>query len=102
MSERRSFTIPAKMAKRSRPSNLRVNISCEASPKQTRKNGNGQIGTGGGRRVSFVSNSVFLTATWIAAICGGIGVGAAFFSPIIGFLLTKETLNQPHLNSAKT
>jgi len=51
--------------------------------------------------VSFVSNSVFLTATWIAAICGGIGVGAAFVSAIVGYRLTEEALTESNLKIAE-
>jgi hypothetical protein len=40
----------------------------------------------------FVSHSVFITATWIAAICGGIGIVAAFVSAIVGYQLTENAL----------
>lgn len=40
----------------------------------------------------FVSHSVFIVATWIAAICGGIGIGAAFISAIVGYQLTENSL----------
>lgn len=41
---------------------------------------------------AFVSHSVFIVATWIAAIFGGVGLAAAFISAIVGYQLTEESL----------
>jgi hypothetical protein len=41
----------------------------------------------------FVSHSAFIVATWVAAVFGGIGIGAAFISAIIGYQLTEEALS---------
>jgi hypothetical protein len=41
----------------------------------------------------FVSHSVFIAATWIAAVFGGIGIGAAFVSAIVGYHLTEDALS---------
>jgi hypothetical protein len=41
----------------------------------------------------WASHSVFIAATWVAAIFGGIGVGAAFISAIVGYQLTEDALS---------
>ena len=48
----------------------------------------------------FVSHSVFIAATWIAAIFGGIGIGAAFVSAIVGYQLTEKTLSDSQIKIA--
>ncbi len=40
----------------------------------------------------WVSHSVFIGATWVAAVFGGIGIGAAFVSAIVGYQLAEESL----------
>jgi len=45
----------------------------------------------------FVSHSVFIVATWVAAIFGGIGIGAAFVSAIVGYQLTENALSDARI-----
>ena len=40
--------------------------------------------------MSLVSPTVFVVATWIAAICGGVGIAAAFISAIVGYQLSEN------------
>jgi hypothetical protein len=49
---------------------------------------------------ALVSQSVFIAATWIAAIFGGIGIGAAFVSAIVGYQLTEEALSDARIKIA--
>ena len=63
----------------------------KSDPEITQKTG--QIVRGGKAMSEFVSHSVFIVATWIAAIFGGIGVGAAFISAIVGYQLTENALS---------
>jgi hypothetical protein len=48
-----------------------------------------------------VSHSVFIAATWVAAIFGGIGIGAAFVSAIVGYQLTEESLAEANRRIAE-
>ena len=65
---------------------------------QRTKNRIGKIGNEG--KVSFVSPTVFIVATWIAAICGGIGIAAAFVSAIVGYQLTETSLQEANVKIA--
>jgi hypothetical protein len=49
----------------------------------------------------FVSHSVFIGATWVAAIFGGIGIGAAFISAIVGYQLSEESLAEANKRIAE-
>ena len=51
--------------------------------------------------MSFVSHSTFLIATWIAAICGGVGIGAAFISAIVGYELGEQATQSANERIAK-
>jgi hypothetical protein len=56
---------------------------------------------GRGGKVSFVSPTVFIVATWTAAICGGVGIGAAFISAIVGYQLTEKSLKDSDVKIAE-
>jgi hypothetical protein len=51
--------------------------------------------------LSFVSPTVFIVATWLAAILGGIGIGAAFISAIVGYQLTERALRESDVKIAE-
>jgi hypothetical protein len=51
---------------------------------------------------AWVSHSAFIGAIWIAAIFGGIGIGAAFISAIVGYQLTEESLAEANRRIADT
>lgn len=51
--------------------------------------------------MSFISPSVFVVATWLAAICGGVGVAAAFISAIVGYQLTEKSLKDSDVKIAE-
>jgi hypothetical protein len=50
--------------------------------------------------VSFVSPTVFIVATWLAAICGGVGVAAALVSAIVGYQLAEKSLQDSDVKIA--
>jgi len=51
--------------------------------------------------VSFVSPTVFVVATWLAAICGGIGIVAAFVSAIVGYQLSENASREANIKIAE-
>jgi hypothetical protein len=51
--------------------------------------------------VSLISPTVFIVATWIAAVCSGIGVAAAFMSAVVGYQLTENALSESNSKIAE-
>jgi hypothetical protein len=66
---------------------------------QKQKNKIGKIGSGGS--VSLVSPTMFVVATWVAAICGGVGIAAAFVSAIVGYQLSEKAINESNVKIAE-
>src|ERR1700733_10147285 len=54
-----------------------------------------------GGNVSFISPTVFIVATWIAAICGGVGIAAAFVSAIVGYQLSEKAVTDSNVKIAE-
>ena len=51
--------------------------------------------------MSLVSPTVFIIATWLAAVCGGVGIAAAFISAIVGYQLTEKSLKDSDVRIAE-
>jgi hypothetical protein len=50
--------------------------------------------------MSLISPTVFIVATWIAAVCGGVGIAAAFVSAIVGYQLSEKAVTDSNVKIA--
>jgi len=52
--------------------------------------------------VSFISPSVFVVATWLAAICGAVSIASTLVSAIVGYQLAEKSTREANVEIAKS
>jgi hypothetical protein len=52
--------------------------------------------------VSFVSSTVFVVATWLAAICGAVSIMSALVSAIVGYQLSENASREANIKIAES